>query len=450
MAVHNATSPAASGISSLLDTDLYKLTMQRAILKFFPNVQVAYSLTNRTPHMRLNRSAFDWLQQQVESLANLSVGEDEIDWLRETCPYFTTDYLDFLKALRLTPKKHVELSFRPICSPVSDPTLSSTPGDISVSIRGPWVETILYEVPMLALISEAYFKFVDQDWNYDGQAAKAESKGRRLLESGCVFSEFGTRRRRDYKTHELVMGGLIAATKTSKASSENMKGSFTGTSNVHFAMRFGVPPIGTVAHEWFMGISAITDDPANANLRALDYWTETFGHGVLAIALTDTCGTPNFLKAFQKPAPRSDLSYAEIFTGVRQDSGDPLEYIAMMKEFYEAQSVRQPKTIVFSDSLNIQKSLEYKAATEAAGLKASFGIGTFFTNDYTRVGDGAKSLPLNIVIKLSEADGRKAVKLSDNKGKNTGDDDVVRRVKALVDYHEREWKQGDETRRWDQ
>ena len=151
-------------------------------------------------------------------------------------------------------------------------------GDIELHVQGRWVDTILYEIPLLALASEAYFKFCDTDWTYDGQIEKARQKGHVLLEKGCKFSEFGTRRRRDYHTQELVLEGLLLARR--KGEKENWPGELQGTSNVHFAMRFGLAPIGTVAHEWFMGIAAITNDYRNANKLALENWVLTYGAGV--------------------------------------------------------------------------------------------------------------------------------------------------------------------------
>jgi nicotinate phosphoribosyltransferase len=157
-------------------------------------------------------------------------------------------------------------------------------------------------------------------------------------------------------------------------------------------MTHGLVPIGTVAHEWFMGVAAITNDYENANELALQYWTATFGEGVLGIALTDTFGTPAFLRAFKKQVAlpntegtsvsdhRSGKTYAQVFAGVRQDSGDPLDFIKMMREFYDAEGIKDKKTIVFSDSLNIDLCLKYKAAADAQGFQPTFGVGTFLTS----------------------------------------------------------------------
>ena len=339
-------------------------------------------------------------------------------------------------------------------------------GDIHIEIRGTWVDTILYEIPLLALASEAYFKFMDTDWDYDGQEERAYEKGMRLLEAGCVVSEFGTRRRRDYHTQALVFRGLVRANRDAQA--RGLPGKISGTSNVHLAMRFNIPPVGTVAHEWFMGIAAIHDDYTNANEEGLRRWVGCFGEGVLGIALTDTFGTASFLQAFEKPVrplPDSDApaatptessssssskTYAEVFAGVRQDSGDPAQFVQQMRKFYEDRGISpRDKTIVFSDALDIDKCIEYKRISEeAGGFQATFGVGTYLTNDFVQRATGRKSVPLNIVIKLSSAAGNPAVKISDNIGKNTGDPAKVIEVKRVLGYVEKDWSGGDETARW--
>lgn len=279
---------------------------------------------------------------------------------------------------------------------------------------------------------------MDKDWSYDGQQEKAYEKGMALLEAGCVFSEFGTRRRRDYHTQALVFRGLVQASEQAKK--RDLPGKLSGTSNVHLAMRFGIPPVGTVAHEWFMGIAAIKNDYARATEEALRHWVSCFGEGILGIALTDTFGTPEFLKAFNKPVEKlpgaaehkplvadsfvataqnvldkagvtTPKTYAEVFTGVRQDSGDPTEFVKTMREFYDSVGIKDKKVIVFSDSLNIERCLEYKKVAQEAGFQPTFGVGTFLTNDFTRLSDGSKSTPMNIVIKLSSAGNNQAVKI---------------------------------------
>ena len=530
------------GIFSLLDTDLYKLTMQCAILKYLPNVrmynrwrmvctarsysiEVTYAFTNRTPHMRLTRAAFKWLQAQVRSMCaidnfiatlmtfglglnHIYLSNEEFEYLKKTCPYLNDTYLNFFRSFRFQPKNEVRLSFHPLNDTRSD----KDQGDLHMDVSGLWLNTILYEIPLLALTSEAYFKFCDTDWNHKDQTEKGYQKGLKLMENGCVFSEFGTRRRRDYDTQDKVLSGL----KRSDEESYRRKwtGRFTGTSNVHFAMKYDIPPIGTVAHEWFMGIASITNDYEHANETALRYWVGCFGEGVLGIALTDTFGTPVFLKAFKKTMPTPDeaktdalatripqatgapvspadsptkegrapdyvrskgRSYARIFQGVRQDSGNPLDFVKMMRDFYESEGIQEKKTLVFSDSLNIERCLEYRKAAEEAGFNPTFGVGTFltskllsshprelpssplstdmliqrsFTDDFTSPSTSEKSAPMNIVIKLSSANGTPAIKISDNIGKNTGNAEVVHQVKKTLGYTEKDWAQGDEKTRW--
>ncbi|KAI1655347.1 nicotinate phosphoribosyltransferase [Daldinia decipiens] len=457
----NWSTPFPEGVISFLDTDLYKLTMQCAVFKYYTDVPVTYAFTNRTPEKKLSRKAFSWLCEQISKLGNISLSDDELHFLQTHCKYLSASYLDFLKEFRLKPREQLIPTFHPAGA---DTGAEDVLGDIHIEIKGKWVDTILYEIPLLALTSEAYFKFMDTDWNYDGQEEKAYDKGMRLLEAGCILSEFGTRRRRDYHTQALVFRGLVKASK--EAQKRGFPGKLSGTSNVHLAMRFNLPPIGTVAHEWFMGIAAITNDYEIATEEALRRWVGCFGEGVLGIALTDTFGTPEFLKAFSKPvrylpdtpnitvqgegtqSATSPRSYADIYGGVRQDSGNPADFVKLMRNFYESQGIKDKKTIVFSDSLDIDKCIEYKRISEEYGFQPTFGVGTFLTNDFVHLSTGKKSAPLNIVIKLSSAAGNPAIKISDNIGKNTGDSAKVAEVKQLLGYVEKDWAGGDETSRW--
>ena len=443
-----ASSPIPEGVFSFLDTDLYKLTMQCAVLQFFPSVEVEYTFTNRTPHMRLNTEAFTWLKEQVAKLENIVLSTRELRYLRRNCPFLHEEYLNYLQNFRLRPDEQVKLSFTPT---------NDDYGDVHISTLGLWVETILYEIPILALTSEAYFKFCDQNWSHEGQEEKAYDKGITLLKNGCVVSDFGSRRRRDLQTHDLVIRGLVRAAKE-----QGLPGKLTGTSNVYLAMEHCIPPVGTVAHEWYMGIAAITNDYENANELALRYWLSCFGEGVLGIALTDTFGTPAFFKAFSKPVPSRrgstggkteaegpSSTYAHIFTGIRQDSGDPEDYVRIAREFYDSIGIQEPKTLTFSDSLNTDRCIRYKTFAEKHGFNPTFGVGTFLTNDFTSKTDpGTKSEPLNIVIKLSSAAGRPAIKISDNIGKNTGDHETVQRVKEKLGYTEKQAQGMDEAHRW--
>lgn len=213
-------------------------------------------------------------------LGNLTLSPEEREYLQKECPYLPQAYIRYLSDLRLHPERQVDIKFHPV--PQNDEkspeNASQEWGSIEMNIRGKWIETIPYEIPLLALTSEAYFLFCDREWDHAGQEEKAYEKGCVLIKGGCAFSEFGSRRRRDYHTQDLVMQGLCRAAK--EGSEKGWDGKFIGTSNVHFAMKYNVSPIGTVAHEWYMGIAAITNDYENANEIASRYWIGRFGVGV--------------------------------------------------------------------------------------------------------------------------------------------------------------------------
>ncbi|KAH3670552.1 hypothetical protein OGAPHI_001067 [Ogataea philodendri] len=407
-------------ITSLLDTDLYKITMHAAIYTNLPNAEAVFTYTNRTPSMELNTAAVEWLSAQISHLGTLRFSADEIEYLRTQLPYMPAKYFEYIQDFQLRPAEQVKI------------TNLDNPAQFGLEVSGKWAEVTLYEIPLLSLVSEAYFRFVDTEWSNDGQLEKAKQKGLRLLENGCVFSEFGTRRRRSLATQRLVMQGLCEAAKQSA----NGTG-FLGTSNVMFAKEFGVKPIGTVGHEWMMGIAAISQDYTNANKLAMDYWLDTMGPANAGLALTDTFGTDAFLRSFVPP-------YSDHYIGVRQDSGSPLEYTDKIAHHYfdVLKLPKFSKVLCYSDSLNVDRCLEYKKKADSVGLKASFGIGTNLTNDF------AGSAPLNIVIKLRSMNGNPAIKISDNLGKNMGDPATVARVKKELGYVEKSWDQGDESHRW--
>lgn len=421
-------------IKSLLDTDMYKLTMHAAVFTHFSDVKVIYKYTNRTPQLKFSKEAIDWLRAQFQFLKDLTLSKEEFEFIKKTIPYLPKPYLEFLESgkFRLNPEEEIKFHAN---------ELAEHPGyyDLSITIEGLWMNTIWYEIAVLSIVSESYFKFVDKDWTYEGQREKAYEKAKLLLENDVTFSEFGTRRRRSVKTQDLVMQGIMDAARDSG------KGSLVlGTSNVMFAMKYDTKPIGTVAHEWMMGIASITNDYVNANKNAMDYWIATFGKENAGLALTDTFGTDDFLRSFYPP-------YSDAYIGVRQDSGDPILYTEKIAHHYR-DVLKLPdfsKMVCYSDSLNPARAIKYSKVAHKHGLKSSFGIGTNFTNDFQRISDPAvKSEPLNIVIKLFEVNGNHAIKISDNLGKNMGDPETVRRVKRELGYVERKFAGDNEAHRW--
>ncbi|KAG0363130.1 nicotinate phosphoribosyltransferase [Gamsiella multidivaricata] len=429
--------------TSILDNDLYKFTMQQAVRQHYPNTPCDYLFTNRSPDLaKLPHKALPWLKEKIHDMAALHLTPDERLFLEAKCPYLTKDYLDWLQnEFRFKPEEQVQIKFAAVAAATGAGTEAEKSIDTSehgselvrIMITGKWDEVILYEVPILALVSEAYFRFGDQDWSYDGQFEAAQTKARRLVHAGAKFAEFGTRRRRDYETQRIVLEGLIAGSPSPAEAVKTQPGQgfLTGTSNLHFAHVMNLVPIGTMAHEWYMGTAAILRDASQANKVALERWSRTYPGQVLGIALTDTFTTAAFLKAFKG-------KIAKEWSGVRHDSGDPFEFMDRIIQHYDQDpmvgpEMRKMKRIVFSDGLNTEKAIQLQEAADAKGIQVSFGIGTHFTNDYQCL-EGAKgtSNAMNIVIKLYSCAGKECVKLSDDHGKESGSDEAVSEVKRQI------------------
>ncbi len=372
-------------IASILDTDLYKLTMQQAVLDTAADARVVYSFTNRAPEAAaVSQAMFDGIRQDIDRLATLKLTRSEYEWLRQTCSFFKPQYLEYLANYRFDPNEiKIELSH----------------GELSLEMEGLWHRTILWEVPLLALISRNHFLHVEAGWSDDGQDAKAHRKARLLSRAGCQWADFGERRRRNFASQNRIV-----------SIHKNYRG-FVGTSNVYLAFCHQVRPIGTMAHEWIMAASALYS-LRHANQYALEKWVEVY-KGNLGIALTDTFGTEAFLADFGQVLARE-------FDGVRHDSDDPFAFTDHVIAHYESLRIDPlTKTIVFSDALSPDMAVQLNQYCHDK-IRCSFGIGTNFTNDY----DG--SPPLNIVIKLCSINGIPVVKLSDVGGKATGDSDALK------------------------
>ncbi|WP_202701330.1 nicotinate phosphoribosyltransferase [Flavobacterium sp. UGB4466] len=383
-------------LKSILDNDFYKFTMQHAVIKLFPKAQVRYSFINRGNHF-FPPGFGDLLRKSVDAMADLRLTKEEKQYLWQHCSYLDPTYFDFLQGYNFDP---------------SEVQITQTGSELKVTVEGYWYRTILWEVPLMGLISELFYK-TGQSIRLDDEALKRVTKDKidNYNKIGVSILEFGTRRRHSYDVHALV-------NETLRKFGSN---SFIGTSNVHFAMTNNMRPLGTHAHEWFM-FHAAQYGFKMANMMGLGHWTQVYD-GDLGIALTDTYTTAVFFEQFDK-------KYSKLFDGVRHDSGDPIEFAEKVISHYTQMGIDpKSKVIVFSDSLNYEK-VKRIADFCRDKIKMSFGVGTNFTND--------AGLPsMNMVIKLTEVklnndQWQGVVKLSDEKNKNTGTPEMIALAKEVL------------------
>lgn len=382
--------------NSILDNDFYKFTMQCAVVKLFPNVEAKYKFINRGEH-KFPEGFGKLLRNAVNNMAKLQLTKDEKSFLQRTCPYLNPAYIDFLEGYRYDP---------------SEIHIKQEGEDLEVHVEGLWYRTILWEVPLLAMISELYYIATGQkSWDDEKIVQNTLEKVKLFNELGVKFAEFGTRRRHSYHVQRKVVHAL-----------ETYNGhSFIGSSNVHMAMLYNTKPIGTHAHEWFM-FHAAEYGFKMANAMALEHWVDVY-RGDLGVALSDTYTTEVFFKQF-------DTKFAKLFDGVRHDSGDPIEFTNKTIEHYKNHGINPHyKYIIFSDGLNPEKVESITHATRDK-IGISFGIGTNLTNDV-----GLR--PMNIVIKLtdvltSDNEWVPTVKLSDEPGKHTGKENMIELAKRIL------------------
>lgn len=383
---------------SILDSDLYKFTMQQAVLQKFPRANIRYTFINRGEH-EFTAEMINLANIRIKEMESLQLQDDEYQWLKETCSYFNPAYLDFLKSYRYN-SKEVSLEF------AEKPEGKS---EVIMNIEGPWYRTILWEVPLMAIMSEVFHECNGdfEKYNLDIELEKIKEKGERLDMIGAQFAEFGTRRRFSLAHQDLVVRTLT----------ETCPDTLVGSSNLFMAYTHNIKPIGTQAHEWFMFHGA-KYGYLSANEKALESWVDVY-EGDLGIALSDTFTTDEFFRVFSK-------KYAKLFDGLRQDSGEPLSFMHRTCHAYSKLGIDpSTKTIVYSDGLDIDK-VDYLFNVTKENMKCSFGIGTHLTCDITDV------RPMNMVIKMSECkpDGElewlPCVKLSDSPGKHTGQEKAIK------------------------
>ncbi len=378
-------------IQFFTDNDLYKFTMMMIAFFFFPNLTVRYIFVNRSK-APMPKGMVKELQRQVNHMGTLKMRKDEEEHMRSIW-FLTRAFIDFLVNFRYHPED-VKIT-------------QDAEGYMHIEIEGPWYRTILWEVPLLAMIEELYFRMSNQEPDMELFRNRLIAKVDKLIAAGIKWAEFGTRRRFSFEIQEAVVAYCAL----------HAPNNFVGTSNVYLAMKYKVRPIGTNAHEYYqamMGIFGIR----SANRMALHYWAQAFS-GKLGHALPDTFTTDAFLRDFT-------VEQAKLYDGLRQDSGNPFDegekYIA---HWIECKIDPKKKEIIFSDNLDVDKAIAlHNHFIDRTGV--SFGIGTHFTNDV-----GVK--PLSIVIKMCAVrdDTRmhprwvEVIKLSNDPGKHLGSDQAI-------------------------
>lgn len=366
-------------IESLLDTDIYKFSMMQAVLHQFPGAEVEYRFKCRSPEVDLRPLAQD-IEREIAHMCTLKLEPEELDFLAAQ-RYFKRDFIEFLRLFQLQ-SRFVEIG--------------EEDEQLSITIRGPWLHTILFEVPLLAIVSELYTRRQHPEMDFTEGRARLEEKIEQVhaldRPDEFVFADFGTRRRFSRAWQEEVVEKLA----------REIPSSLRGTSNVRLARDLDLVPIGTMAHEFVQAAQALGPRLAETQRFAFEVWAREY-RGDLGIALSDTYSLKAFLRDF-------DMFFCKLFDGARQDSGDPIEWGEAMIEHYEHNRV-DPKTrnLVFSDSLNIPRAAEIWHRFRDR-INVSFGIGTNLTHD-------TGTDPINIVIKMTECNGQPVVKLSDSPGK---------------------------------
>lgn len=371
-------------IESLLDTDLYKFTMMQCVLHQFPGASVEYRFRCRNEGVDL-RPYIDEIKAEVDHLCTLRFKEDELEYLR-SLRFIKDDFVEFLSLFQLK-RKYIDISEKD--------------GQLAITIKGPWLHTILFEIPVLAIVNETYFRHIAHNLDktegrkrLDAKIQMIENEPDRSLIS---ISDFGTRRRFSRQWQKEVLEILKA----------RLPHEFAGTSNVLYAKELNLIPMGTMAHEYLQACQALGPRLRDSQTYAFEMWAKEY-RGDLGIALTDVYGIEPFLKDF-------DMYFCKLFDGVRQDSGDPESWGERMIEHYKANRCDpRTKTFIFSDSLTFERLIKLFRRFKGR-VKLGFGVGTNLTNDL-----GPE--PLNIVIKMVRANGQPVAKISDTPGKSLCDD----------------------------
>lgn len=382
-------------IHSLLDTDLYKFTMLQVVLHKFPQTHSVYHFRCRNLEDTVYplTDILDDLNQQLDYLCQLKFKEDELQYLR-SLRFIKSDFVDYLELFQLK-RRFIKVSI-------------DDQGRLDIWVEGPMVQAMMFEIFVLALVNELYFRRIRTDEVLAEGERRLQAKVALLKkyeqeqnpnDPPFLVSDFGTRRRYSYDWQKHVITEFHQASPYI----------FRGTSNVLIAKELGITPIGTMAHEFLQAFQALDVRLRNFQKLALETWVQEY-RGDLGIALTDVVGMDAFLRDF-------DLYFAKLFDGLRHDSGDPYEWGEKAYAHYKKLKVdSKSKMLTFSDGLNLEKAWNLHQYFKDR-FQVSFGIGTNLTNDLGQT-------PLNIVLKLVECNGQSVAKISDSPGKTMTDNDT--------------------------
>jgi nicotinate phosphoribosyltransferase len=387
-------------IHSLLDTDLYKFTMMQVVLHHFPGAQVEYRFKCRNPGIDLAQFAGQ-IREEVRSLCSLQFRDAELTYLRSV-RFIKSDFVDFLGLFRLN-EKYISITPQPS-------------GELEIRIKGPWLHTILFEIPVLAIVNEVYFRNTQKKPDFAEGRRRLETKIGELQDAGLAdlkIADYGTRRRFSKDWHEEVLRTLndrlgAVTSPPVRAQPGARLPQLAGTSNVLYAMKLGLIPLGTMAHEYLQACQGLGPRLRDSQIFGFESWAREY-RGDLGIALSDVYGMSAFLRDF-------DLYFCKLFDGARHDSGDPFQWGERMLAHYIANRVDpRTKTLIFSDSLTVPRTIELYQQFRGR-CQLAFGIGTNLTNDL-----GYE--PLQIVIKMITCNGQPVAKLSDTPSKNMCEDE---------------------------
>ena len=379
-------------IQSVLDTDLYKFTTSYAYSKLYPRAYGQFRFIDRGKTTYPQGFAEE-LKKEIQEMSKLALTKDEASFLSRELPYLPPTYIDFVRGFRFDPEE-VKVE-------------QDAEGHLSIIAEGLLYRVTLWETPILALVSELYYKMLGAQPDMEYTERTIISKARKLAEHGITFSMFGMRRRFSAAIEDRVTELL----------KEHAAGYLFGTSNVYYAYKHGLRVSGTHPHEWIQFHGAMFGYKM-ANYMAMEDWINVYD-GDLGTVLTDTYTTDVFMRNFSK-------KHAMLFTSLRHDSGDPLQFTEKVIARYRELRVDPTiKYIIFSDGLDPERAIEIANYCKGR-IGASFGIGTNFSND---VGNGVR--PMNIVMKLwkckmtEKERWHPCVKLSDVDGKHTGEPEEI-------------------------